>query len=266
MGAKLAAQFPGGWTYRIETIREDQRGATHEPAAFPGGFIFVPADLITTARNEAEFAGMLAHAMAHVVVGAPGMTWNAAGLGVPMGVLGLQRANEAEADALAVKAMAAAGYDPAGLASYLRRVQPASGRVAAIQAEIRQLPARTYHAGVEFSAGAVGGQSTGGGASGTHAVPEIRSGFIRWRRSTLRVSQAREPRKSVPSLQTLEQIIERKGFLSCLQPASVSRQHGMDRLISGGLGYDLQVEFVFRQRIGGSAVLERLVCNELCSA
>ncbi len=151
VGAKLAEQFPGGWTYRIETIREDQGGATHEPAAFPGGFVFVPADLITTARNEAEFAGMLAHAMAHVVAGAPGMTGNAAGLGVPVGVLGLQRANEAEADALAVKAMAAAGYDPAGLASYLRRVQPASGRVAAILAQIRQLPARTYHTGVEFS-------------------------------------------------------------------------------------------------------------------
>ncbi len=151
VGDNLAAHFPGGWTYRIETIREDQGGATHEPVAFPGGFIFVPAELIAAARNEAEFAGMLAHAMAHVVSGAPGMTWNAAGLGVPVGVLGLQRANEAQADALAVKAMAAAGYDPAGLASYLRRLQPASGRVAAILAEIRQLPARTYHAGLEFS-------------------------------------------------------------------------------------------------------------------
>jgi len=165
VGARLAAQFPGGWTYHIETVREDQGGATHEPAAFPGGYIFVPAALIATARNEAEFAGMLAHAMAHVVAGAPGMAGNAAGLGVPVGVLGLQRANESEADALAIKAMAAAGYDPAGLASYLRRVQPArpkdvsavfavlpprDERVAAIEAEIRQLPARTYHAGLEF--------------------------------------------------------------------------------------------------------------------
>ncbi|MGO9257833.1 MAG: M48 family metalloprotease [Bryobacteraceae bacterium] len=59
--------LPGEWTYQIETIREGpQSGATHEPTAFPGGFIFVSVDPIAAARNEAEFAGMLAHAMAHV--------------------------------------------------------------------------------------------------------------------------------------------------------------------------------------------------------
>jgi predicted Zn-dependent protease len=186
VGADLAAQFPGGWTYQIETIREDLGGATHEPAAFPGGFIFVSADLIATAQNEAEFAGMLAHAMAHVVArhgtrqatrseltqiaslpaGAT-MPDRSAGLAVPMAMLTFQRANEREADSLAVKAMVAAGYDPAGLASYVERVQPAPGegsvsaafatlpprdqRVAAIQAEIRALPAGAYKASDEFA-------------------------------------------------------------------------------------------------------------------
>ena len=182
--ANLAAQFSGGWTFTLETIREDPHfpdrgapggGATREPTAFPGGFIFVSADLIAASRNEAEFAGMLAHAMAHVVArhatrqatrsglagasGGPGR-----GLSVPMGFLAFQRANELEADYLAVKAMASAGYDPAGLASYIERVQPAPGRnegfetlpprarrVAAIQAEIRKLPAASYQASDEFA-------------------------------------------------------------------------------------------------------------------
>ena len=63
-----------------------------------------------------------------------------------------------------VKAMAAAGYDPAGLASYVGRVQAAPGpgdvleslpfrdqRVAAIQSEVRKLPAGNYGSGDEFA-------------------------------------------------------------------------------------------------------------------
>jgi predicted Zn-dependent protease len=177
VGGNLAAQFPGGWTYRIETIREDPGGATHEPTVFPGGPIFVSVDLITAARNEAEFAGMLAHAMAHVVARhwtrsatrSELMPRDASGPAAfpeaaPMGLLAFQRAMEREADYLAVKAMAAAGYDPAGLASYVGRVQAAPGpgdvleslpfrdqRVAAIQSEVRKLPAGNYGSGDEFA-------------------------------------------------------------------------------------------------------------------
>jgi predicted Zn-dependent protease len=191
VGANLAAQFPG-WTYQLELIREDQGGATHEPVAFPGGFIFVSADLIAAARNEAEFAGMLAHAMAHVAArhgtrmatrndlasmasmtlsmppppGANGALPGPAPMTVPMGILAEQRAMESEADYLAVKAMAAAGYDPAGLASYVGRVQPPPGkgnpavfatlpprdqRVTGIEAEIRKLPAGAYAESDEFA-------------------------------------------------------------------------------------------------------------------
>ena len=80
-----------------------------------------------------------------------------------VGMLAFQRGAEREADYWAVKAMAAAGYDPSGLASYVGRVQaaPHSGgafetlpprdeRVKAIQAEVRQLPAGHYGAGDEF--------------------------------------------------------------------------------------------------------------------
>jgi predicted Zn-dependent protease len=183
VGGKLATQFPE-WTYRFEAMRGNTGGATHEPAAFPGGIIFVSADLIAAARNEAEFAGMLAHAMAHVAarhatrlaartqvaqIGAQAAAATApadgAGVGIPLRLLSFQRANETEADYLAVQAMATAGYDPNGLASYVERVQPPRGsvdrvfadmpdrdeRVKAIQTEIGKLPAGTYEASGEFA-------------------------------------------------------------------------------------------------------------------
>jgi predicted Zn-dependent protease len=84
---------------------------------------------------------------------------------VPMGQIAFQRANEREADFIAVQAMAAAGYDPAGLASYVMRVQAlldASARVfqplpdrearaSAIAAEIRKEPQRTYSSSEDFA-------------------------------------------------------------------------------------------------------------------
>jgi beta-barrel assembly-enhancing protease len=183
VAADLAAQLPGRWSYEILTIRDNLGGATHEPIAFPEGSVFVSADLISAARNEAEFAGMLAHAMAHVAARHWARSATKSELVIPngwlimpdgwphsmapIGMLATQRSIEAEADYLAVKAMAAAGYDPAGLALYVARVQPASGkgavsavfeplpprdrRVAAIQAEIRQLPAGSYRASDEFA-------------------------------------------------------------------------------------------------------------------
>jgi beta-barrel assembly-enhancing protease len=76
-----------------------------------------------------------------------------------------QRQFERQADYLAVQTMAAAGYDPADLASYLERMQPLRGEVArafdplppraervkAIRGAIAKLPARTYRAGDEFA-------------------------------------------------------------------------------------------------------------------
>jgi len=172
VGARLAAQFPPEWTYEFETVRGPSSVPTHEPAAFPGGFVFVSTDLILAARNEDEFAGMLAHAMAHVaarhatrlaaksqigLIGAPARGANGPALALHLGLLTFQRANEREADYLAVQAMSAAGYDPASLASYIERVQPAAEegtlvsqpmpsrdqRVSAIRDAIGKLP-RTH--------------------------------------------------------------------------------------------------------------------------
>src|SRR5258707_6777372 len=66
IGGKLAAQLTSPLSYTFSVIADDRGGPTHEPLSLPGGYIFVSSRLILTARNEAEFAGMLAHAMAHV--------------------------------------------------------------------------------------------------------------------------------------------------------------------------------------------------------
>jgi predicted Zn-dependent protease len=183
VGANLAAQMAGGWTYQFELIQDDLGGATYEPAALPGGIIFVSQYTIAAAQNEAEFAGMLAHAMAHVaarhktreltrgelmqigtLAAANANPNSPTPTAAPIGMLAFQRANEREADHLAVQAMAAAGYDPAGLASYVQRLQPAPDRgrvfetlpdrdqrVAAINAEIGKLPQRTYSSSEDFA-------------------------------------------------------------------------------------------------------------------
>src|SRR5258708_2973247 len=66
IGGKLAVQFTSPLSYTFSVIVDDRGGPTHEPLSLLGGYIFVPAKLILTAKNDAEFAGMLAHAIAHV--------------------------------------------------------------------------------------------------------------------------------------------------------------------------------------------------------
>jgi beta-barrel assembly-enhancing protease len=178
--ARLAPQFPGGWPYQVEVVRENTGGALHEPATFPGGPVFVSVELLSESRSDAEFAGMLAHAMAHIASrqGTRELTRGATAQigqvplvfiggdasGVPIGMRAFQRANESRCDDWAVKALAAAGYDPAGLASYLKRVQPAATadqldstlpdrdlRVIAILGDIAKLPPRAYATDPEFA-------------------------------------------------------------------------------------------------------------------
>ena len=179
VGNRLAAEIPdANFKYTFELIADDLSGETHEPLSLPGGYIFVSAALIRSAASEAEFAGMLAHAMVHptlIPVRREGSTiplvfmggWNGLGLRgsgdpIPMSLLKGQRENELRADTLAVSMMSAAGYDPEALASYIARVPEKQQRgatsqlfatlpdrdtrVAAIQQEIQKLPGRTYPA------------------------------------------------------------------------------------------------------------------------
>ena len=123
------------------------------------------------AQNEAEFAGMVAHASAHVIerhatraatrgelvqmasiptvfVGG----WVGDPNALPVGLRAMNRQFELQADALAAKLMSAAGYDPKALTAYIGRTQkdqtnvifsayPArEPRIAALEKAIATLP------------------------------------------------------------------------------------------------------------------------------
>jgi predicted Zn-dependent protease len=147
VGGRLTAHLPDtSLTFTFAVIADEQGVPTHEPISLPGGYIFVSSSLILGAQDEAEFAGMLAHAMIHVAArhGTRNATrgeianlatipliymgsWqigDAARTLIPVGFLRFQRQFELEADRVAVPTMAAAGYDPAALLRYISRVQP----------------------------------------------------------------------------------------------------------------------------------------------
>jgi predicted Zn-dependent protease len=118
--------------------------------ALPGGFVFVYTGLIRVADEEDEFAGAVAHEIAHVaarhmtcratkselvniaatlgsVMGGGGWTGyaarQAAALAVPMTFLSFSRHDESEADYLGVQYMYAAGYDPNGAISIFEKME-----------------------------------------------------------------------------------------------------------------------------------------------
>ncbi len=120
--------------------------------ALPGGFIGVHTGLIEASRNEGELAGVLAHEIAHVtqrhiaravhassrqsilttalmlgalILGAAGGSGDAvqASMALAQGTAAQQqinftRSNEFEADRIGIGALAAAGFDPRGMASF----------------------------------------------------------------------------------------------------------------------------------------------------
>jgi hypothetical protein len=66
IGQRLAAQIGAPpFTYQFAVVADDPT-VLHEVAAFPGGFLFVPASLILAVKDEDDLAGMLARAIAHV--------------------------------------------------------------------------------------------------------------------------------------------------------------------------------------------------------
>jgi predicted Zn-dependent protease len=148
MGKRLAARIGGPPFSYTFTVIDGDPTVIHEAAAFPGGFVFVPVSLILAANDEDEFAGMLAHSIAHVASrdgtrmatrtelmniqaqplifmgGSSGYAiQQGAALALPMGFLSFRRRMELDADRLAAEAMAAEGYDPAALARYVEREQ-----------------------------------------------------------------------------------------------------------------------------------------------
>jgi predicted Zn-dependent protease len=116
--------------------------------ALPGGFMFVNSGLLLKATNEAEFAGVLAHEIAHVAArhGTKQATrgqlinlasipllmvggWagfaiqEAAGLAVPLGFLKFSRGMERQADQLGLEYLYKAGYDPTAFVDFFERIE-----------------------------------------------------------------------------------------------------------------------------------------------
>ena len=149
IGHRLAAQTNDGeYQFTFFVVNDSRINAF----ALPGGYIGVHTGLIEATRSEHELAGVLAHEIAHVtqrhiaraihassrqsilttalmlgalVLGAAGGGGDAvqAGLAVAQGTAAQQqinftRSNEYEADRIGIGALAAAGFDPHGMASF----------------------------------------------------------------------------------------------------------------------------------------------------
>jgi predicted Zn-dependent protease len=149
----LATKLIGPQFLLTLEVIDDDRGVTHEPIWMPGGYVFVSAALIRTARDEAEFAGMFAHALAHemnhdnmrmAAKAQAGMVPLIFMGGEPMPLgpnTGQLRPFEFEADEHAVKMIADVGYDAEALMRYIARVSPAdTERLEAVRKAVEDLP------------------------------------------------------------------------------------------------------------------------------
>lgn len=153
IGNRLAPYLPyGGFEYTFNVIAESSApDRMHTPTAIPGGYVFVPASLITQAKNDSEVAGMIAHAMAHLSAnhfvrmsaGSPPFgslvftqwDWNIQL--VSRGLAARIAPKEVEADRLAAAALKSAGYDSSGVATYIARVKPEGRPISAPLLEAR---------------------------------------------------------------------------------------------------------------------------------
>jgi predicted Zn-dependent protease len=145
IGLRLAPYLPNSpIQWRFTVIRNSQPGRTQEPIALPGGWIFIPAQLILSAHTESEFAAMLAHAMAHVALRQMTNQVSGDNASIPVIFVGIptQPKFELEADQTALQALANAGFDPSSLLSYLQRTSPQ--RIDSLKQTIQAQPPALY--------------------------------------------------------------------------------------------------------------------------
>ena len=135
----------------------------------PGGPILVGREILAAAKSEGEVAGLIAHAMAHVIlrhgterasrayleqagIGALGgwggesrtavrMVNSAGGFGLGAAFLTFAQTEEYEADALGAELMAKAGYDPVAMAAVFTTLRREKRRDQRLDAFFRRHPA-----------------------------------------------------------------------------------------------------------------------------
>jgi predicted Zn-dependent protease len=149
IGQNLVRSSDAKVPFTFQVIEDDAPNAF----ALPGGFIFVNTGLIKIATEEDEFAGAVAHEIAHVaarhmtcqqtksqiasIASIPvsillGGGWGGyaarQGMGVviPTAFLKFSRHDESEADYLGTQYMYAAGYDPTGAISIFEKIEALS--------------------------------------------------------------------------------------------------------------------------------------------
>lgn len=155
MGRRIVAQAAPPFNqlpWHFHVVQDDAINAF----AIPGGHVYVHTGLINNADNAAELAGVMAHEISHVlarhsteqlsrqyglsvIAGAvlgqnPGQLAQIAAQIVAGGALArFSREAEEEADRIGIQAMAAAGYNPNGMASMFEELlehrQSQPGRV-----------------------------------------------------------------------------------------------------------------------------------------
>jgi predicted Zn-dependent protease len=144
VGQNLVRNSDAKVPFTFQVIEADDLNAF----ALPGGYVFVNTGLIEMAEEESEFAGALAHEIAHVAArhmtrqatkselanlisiplsvllgGLPGYAVRQGmQVAVPMTFLSFSRKDESEADYLGLQYMYAAGYDPGGVISIFERM------------------------------------------------------------------------------------------------------------------------------------------------
>lgn len=153
VGKKLVAALPADvppYPYEYHLLADSQ---TVNAFALPGGQIFITEALLARLQTEGQLAGVLGHETGHVLgrhsaeqmakselaqglvsaVGAasdPGSAMSAqqiAGMVAQVKLLKYSREHELESDALGVRFMVAAGYDPRALIGVMEILAQASG-------------------------------------------------------------------------------------------------------------------------------------------
>jgi predicted Zn-dependent protease len=149
LGARLAAHAPGQNEYRFAIVDMEEPNAF----ALPGGWIYVSRGLLALANTEDALANVLAHEIGHVaarhhaqrstratgvgvatvlgtlaaaVLGGPSAAQAVGALGQTAGagwIASYSRDQERQSDEIGQQLAASAGYDPRGMAEFLRSLE-----------------------------------------------------------------------------------------------------------------------------------------------
>jgi beta-barrel assembly-enhancing protease len=144
VGQNLVRNSDAKVPFTIKVVDSDEINAF----ALPGGFFYVNSGLITSADEESELAGVMAHEIAHVAArhGTEQYTkgtianyatlpliflggglgyglYQAAGFLIPLKFLQFSRSAETEADFLGLQYVYKTGYDPTAFVSFFEKIQ-----------------------------------------------------------------------------------------------------------------------------------------------